>query len=63
MQLSSLGIVDVQVGSNVCILIVRYSVVELVVGRVLLVKLVVARSDDVYLLMLEDIKGVVPFRV
>lgn len=31
-QLSSFGIVDVQVGSDICILIVRYSVIELVVG-------------------------------
>lgn len=32
LQLSSFGIVDVQVGSDVCIFVVRYSVVKLIVG-------------------------------
>jgi len=59
LQLSSLWVVDVQVGSDVSLLEVWYSVIVFVVGRVLLIEFVVARGDDVYLLVFENVKRIV----
>lgn len=59
LQFSSFWVVDVQVGSDVCLLEIWYSVIVFIIGRVLLIEFMVARSDNVYLLMFEDVKGVV----
>lgn len=63
LQLSSFWIVDIQVGSDICFLEVWYSVVVLIIGRVLLIEFMVARGDDVYVLVFEDVKSVVSFGI
>jgi hypothetical protein len=37
--------------------------VVFIIGRVLLIEFMVARSDDVYLLVFENVRGVMSFRV
>jgi hypothetical protein len=63
LQFSGFWVVDVQVGSNVSLLEVWYSVIVFIIGRVLLIEFMVARSDDVYLLMFENVKGIMSFGI
>jgi hypothetical protein len=63
LQLSSLWVVDVQVRSDVGFLEVWYSVIVFIIGRVLLIEFMVARGDDVNLLVFENVKGVMSFRI
>lgn len=63
LQFSSFWVVNVQVRGDVCFLEVWYSVVVFIVGRVLLIEFMVARGDDVYLLVFEDVKSVVSFGI
>jgi len=63
LQLSSFWVVNVQVGSDVGLLEVWYSVIVFVIGRVLLIEFMVARGDDVYLLVFENVESVVSFGI
>ena len=61
LQLASLWILDVQVGSNVRLLEIGHGVVVLVIARIAQVQFVVATGDHVDVLVLEDVKGVFAF--
>lgn len=63
LQLPSFWVVDVQVGGDVGLLEIGHSVIVFIIGRVLLIEFMVARGDDVYLLVFENVKGVVSFGI
>jgi hypothetical protein len=63
LQLSGFWVVDVEIGGDVSLLEVWYGMVVFIIGRVLLIEFMVARSDDVYLLVFENVRGIMSFGV